>query len=128
MHAVFNVRSEPTAEDWLAAIFARNKLGMAMAAIIRMIATTIKSSINEKPFCLLRMGLTSAFYVHVRVHRRGKGQALPFCHQVTRRKLSNRGAACARTRTRSIRADHTGLIGVIHVLSGGGRSDWLSGY
>src|ERR1700732_881644 len=52
MHAVFNVRSEPTAEDWLAEIFARNKLGMAMAAITRMIATTIKSSISEKPFCL----------------------------------------------------------------------------
>jgi hypothetical protein len=28
---------------------------MAMAAIIRMIATTIKSSINEKPFCLFRI-------------------------------------------------------------------------
>jgi hypothetical protein len=26
-----------------------------MAAIIRIIATTIKSSINEKPFCLLRI-------------------------------------------------------------------------
>jgi hypothetical protein len=26
-----------------------------MAAIIRMIATTINSSINEKPFCLLRI-------------------------------------------------------------------------
>src|ERR1700751_2587403 len=71
MHAVFNVRSEPTAEDWLAAIFARNKLGMAMAAIIRMMATTIKSSINEKPFCL-RMGHTSALYVHLGIHRRGE--------------------------------------------------------
>src|SRR5690242_13891528 len=57
MHAVFRVRSEPTAEAWLAAIFDRNRFGMAMAAIIRMIATTIKSSINEKPFCLLRIEL-----------------------------------------------------------------------
>src|ERR1700680_1880663 len=55
MHAVFNVRSEPTAEAWLAAIFDRNRFGMAMAAIIRMIATTIKSSIKEKPFFLFRM-------------------------------------------------------------------------
>jgi hypothetical protein len=30
-------------------------LGMAIAAIIKMIATTIKSSISEKPFCLLRI-------------------------------------------------------------------------
>src|SRR4029077_3929710 len=55
MQDVFKVRSEPTAEAWLAAIFDRNRLGMAMAAIIRIIATTIKSSINEKPFCLFRI-------------------------------------------------------------------------
>jgi hypothetical protein len=55
MHEVFNVRSEPTAEAWFAAIFDRNRFGIAMAAIIRMIATTINSSINEKPFCLFRM-------------------------------------------------------------------------
>jgi hypothetical protein len=55
MHAVFNVRSEPTAEAWLAAILARSKFGIAIAAIIRMIATTIKSSISEKPFCLFRI-------------------------------------------------------------------------
>src|ERR1700730_15064383 len=71
MHAVFNVRSEPTAEAWLAAIFARSRFGMAMAAIIKMMATTIKSSINEKPFCL-RMGHTSALYVHLGIHRRGE--------------------------------------------------------
>jgi hypothetical protein len=46
------VRNEPTAEAWLAAIRAFNKLGMAIAAMIRMIATTISSSISEKPFCL----------------------------------------------------------------------------
>src|SRR5437899_10688147 len=46
------VRNEPTAEAWLAAIRAFNKLGMAMAAMIRMIATTISNSISEKPFCL----------------------------------------------------------------------------
>jgi hypothetical protein len=36
----------------LAEIRARSRFGMAMAAMIRMIATTISSSINEKPFCL----------------------------------------------------------------------------
>jgi hypothetical protein len=49
------VRSEPTAEASLAAIFDRKRLGMAMAAIIKIIATTIKSSMSEKPFCLFRM-------------------------------------------------------------------------
>src|ERR1700719_1611469 len=45
------VRIEATAEDSLAAIRARSKLGIAIAAMIRMIATTIRSSIREKPFC-----------------------------------------------------------------------------
>ena len=48
------VRSELTAEDSLAAMRARSRFGIAMAAIIRMIATTIRSSINEKPFCFFK--------------------------------------------------------------------------
>ena len=36
----------------MAAMRARSKFGMAMAAMIRMMATTISSSISEKPFCL----------------------------------------------------------------------------
>src|SRR4029077_7964311 len=82
MHAVFNVRSEPTAEAWLAAIFDRNRFGMAMAAIIKIIATTIKSSISEKPFCLFRMMSPlivqrshrgSTFVVQARCHAGRKG-------------------------------------------------------
>jgi len=46
------VRREPTAEAWFSAISARSRLGMAIAATIKMIATTIRNSINEKPFCL----------------------------------------------------------------------------
>src|SRR5205807_9021241 len=46
------VRREETAEDSFAEILARSKLGMAMAAMIRMIATTISNSIREKPRCL----------------------------------------------------------------------------
>src|SRR5512138_3136869 len=50
--AVLMLRIEPTADDSLAAIRERSKFGMAIAAMIRMIATTISSSISEKPFCL----------------------------------------------------------------------------
>jgi len=46
---VFNVRREPTDEASLAAMRDRSKLGIAIAAMIRMIATTINSSISEKP-------------------------------------------------------------------------------
>src|SRR5437899_5241241 len=46
------LRTEPTAEDSLALILARSRFGIAIAAMIKMIATTISSSISEKPFCL----------------------------------------------------------------------------
>jgi hypothetical protein len=46
------VRREPTAEDSFAAIRDRRRFGIAMAAMIKMIATTISNSIREKPFCL----------------------------------------------------------------------------
>src|ERR1035441_7849026 len=52
---VFNVRSEATAEASLAAILERSKFGIAIAAMIKIIATTISNSINEKPFCLFRI-------------------------------------------------------------------------
>src|SRR4029077_17669082 len=45
------VRTDATADDSLAAMRARSKFGIAIAAMIRMIATTISSSISEKPFC-----------------------------------------------------------------------------
>src|SRR5215469_3655266 len=44
-------RTAAAAEDSFAAILARSRFGMAMAAMIRMIATTMSSSISEKPFC-----------------------------------------------------------------------------
>src|SRR4029077_12134950 len=49
------VRREPTAEASFAAIRDRSKFGMAIAAMIRMIATTISNSIREKPFCFFMM-------------------------------------------------------------------------
>src|SRR5260370_13754370 len=48
---VLYVRSEATADASLAAILERSKFGIAIAAMIRMIATTINNSISEKPFC-----------------------------------------------------------------------------
>src|SRR3954462_5261277 len=51
------VRIEPTADASFAAIRERRRFGMAIAAMIRMIATTINSSISENPFCL-RMSLS----------------------------------------------------------------------
>src|SRR5215469_3205434 len=44
------VRIELAAADSLAAIRARSRFGIAIAAMIRMIATTINNSISEKPF------------------------------------------------------------------------------
>ena len=52
------VRSDAQADDWFAAILARIRFGTAMAAMIKMIATTINNSINEKPFFLLAIRAT----------------------------------------------------------------------
>jgi hypothetical protein len=43
---VFIVRTELTADASLAAMRARSKFGIAMAAMIKIIATTINNSIN----------------------------------------------------------------------------------
>ena len=56
-------------------------------------------------------------------NRKKGGRVLPFCPQGDSEGLSNRRAARACTRAGSIHADYAGLIGVIHVLSGCGRSD-----
>src|SRR5271168_65817 len=45
------VRNDPTADVSLAAMRERNRFGMAMAAMMRMMATTINSSMRENPFC-----------------------------------------------------------------------------
>jgi hypothetical protein len=49
---VLVVRTELAADDSLAEIRARNRFGIAIAAMIRIIATTISNSISEKPLCL----------------------------------------------------------------------------
>jgi hypothetical protein len=51
--AVLIVRTDPTADASFAAIFDRIKFGIAIAAMIKMIATTINNSISEKPLCFL---------------------------------------------------------------------------
>ena len=50
------VRMEFTAEASCANMRERIKFGMAMAAMIRMIATTISSSMRENPFCFFMTG------------------------------------------------------------------------
>src|SRR5208282_279898 len=50
MAAVLMVRTEPTADASFAAIRDRSRLGIAIAAMIKMIATTISNSISENPF------------------------------------------------------------------------------
>lgn len=45
-------RTAAAADDSLAAIRARSRLGIAIAAMINMIAMTISSSIRENPFGL----------------------------------------------------------------------------
>ena len=45
------VRVEPAAAESLAAMRARKRFGIAIAAMIRMMATTINNSMSEKPLC-----------------------------------------------------------------------------
>src|SRR3954447_133406 len=58
------VRIELTADDSFAAIRARSRLGIAIAAMIKMIATTISNSIKEKPFCFRIILFVPLFYSH----------------------------------------------------------------
>src|ERR1039458_6303500 len=57
------VCSEAAADESLAAIRARIRLGIAIAAMIRMMATTISSSISEKPFCCFRISFFPSSFV-----------------------------------------------------------------
>src|SRR5258708_36259713 len=58
----------PISEASLAAIFERIKLGIAIAAMIKIIATTMSNSISEKPFCLLRMCIQFSLDLRARLH------------------------------------------------------------
>src|SRR5215471_18923147 len=74
------VRTELAADDSFAAIRARSRFGMAIAAMIRMIATTISNSISEKPFCF-RISIFSSsecdFFNLVSIDRRHDLSHLP---------------------------------------------------
>src|SRR5690349_25069677 len=72
------VRMDCTAEASLAEILARNRLGIAMAAMIRIIATTINSSIREKPLLCLECFITSRVpFEKVQAHLTPRPAALP---------------------------------------------------
>jgi len=55
------VRIEPTADASLAAIRDLSRFGIAIAAIIKIIATTINNSISENPFCFFVLPLWNTF-------------------------------------------------------------------
>src|ERR1700679_1141823 len=57
-------RTDPAADESLADIRARIRFGMAMAAMIKMMATTISSSISENPFCLCLNAGIRLFFPH----------------------------------------------------------------
>ena len=67
-------RTELAAEDSLAAIFARIRFGIAIAAMIRIMATTIRSSISENPLlpalycCLKAIVIYQSKTMHVSRH------------------------------------------------------------
>jgi len=63
------LRREFTAEASFADIRERSKFGMAMAAIIRMIATTIKSSIREKPFWFFMIAIGGLKFIVPDIYR-----------------------------------------------------------
>src|ERR1700722_15520219 len=82
MAAVFIVRIEPTAEASLAAIRDRSRLGIAIAAMIRMIATTINNSISEKPFSFFLM--ISLYYDVLNEVPIGRGTGTPILVDILR--------------------------------------------
>jgi hypothetical protein len=59
--AVKMLRILATAEASFALILARIKLGIAIAAIIKITATTINNSMSENPFCLRILNLVFRF-------------------------------------------------------------------
>lgn len=59
--AVLMVRIDPTADASLADMRARSRFGIAMAARVRMIATTISNSMREKPLLAVLLLLRKAF-------------------------------------------------------------------
>src|SRR5580700_2961746 len=136
MLAVVTVRTLATAPDSLARIFERMKFGMAVPAMIMMTATTIKSSIRVKPADLVFFPLLTNLLeasigdlavsrsVYVQGFERGGG----FAFSPAQICLANWGAGDTCTRTGGVHTDHAGLVGEVHVLSGGSRGDWRRRY
>src|ERR1700704_3685679 len=71
-------RTEAVADESLAAIRARIRLGIAIAAMIRIIATTISSSISENPFCF-RITCSSPFQGRSEVRNIQRRKVLVAC-------------------------------------------------
>jgi hypothetical protein len=76
---VFSVRTVLAAAASLAAMRDRIRFGMAMAAMIRMMATTISSSINEKPFCF-RILVSPRKVIFANMSQNAQGNSLSHLH------------------------------------------------
>src|SRR5580704_1634442 len=74
---------------------ARSRFGIAMAAMIKMIATTISNSISEKPFCFLFMSslslskLLKLFVLPGGVHPSKSKRCATTAHHVYRHDTAN---------------------------------------
>src|SRR5258708_2418700 len=134
---------DPTAEDSLAEILARSRLGIAIAAMIRMIATTIKSSISENPFCFFMSSPCQVSSKSPHPNDRNKGPSarkkqgrklvsLP-CSTDNARLLLN--DLCARYSSASsragadgragrVKADHAGLVHAKGALARAADVEW----
>src|SRR5580700_5201584 len=72
------MRTEAAAEESLAAMRARMRFGIAIAAMMRMMATTISNSISEKPFCF-RIEPSSPFQAPLRGRNKRRRKVLLAC-------------------------------------------------
>src|SRR5579863_7117955 len=85
--------------------------------------TVVYSELRGESFRPIHFGAASA----PTKNKKGGARWLPlFILRRNRIRSADRGAARGRTRTGSVHADHAGLIGEVHVLSGGGRGDGRS--
>src|SRR6516165_4975778 len=134
------VLSDPTADAWFAAMRERRRLGIAMAAIIRIIATTISNSISEKPresFLIsfsplqyfirenftngskprLPAPLTGPYWDPVTYYRHSRNEPLtPFFNTIP---LTANGRIGTAGRRRRVLPDDRRLVGIVVVLPRG---------
>src|SRR6266852_2032227 len=92
------VRIALTEADSFAAIRARSRLGIAIAAMIRIIATTISNSISEKPFCFrisfFPLAVCGLLDLNYREYSHFIGQCLQLAYSFGRSRLVSMPGPC----------------------------------